>query len=113
MIKAVQSDIFNNNIHVQEFEPRVRSHISHILAVEIVRQQLLPEDIPIRIKTIEKPVFENEIDINEDYDSITDINKKIRYLFTIRGYTPREIMKEVDKTYTRVKNVIKKIKING
>lgn len=113
MIKLVQQDIYDNNIHVQQYEPRVRSHISFTLASELVKNLLTVEDIPTRVKNMDKPVFDDDIDPNEKYEDITEINKKIRYLFIVKGQSPRDIMKEVGKTYTRVKNVIKKIKTNG
>ena len=109
MIKALAHSLFTTNVHVQSLDRKAAAHVAFVLATEISQNKITEEDIPKRIKTIDIPLFETGDEVEQRYEDITAINEKIRFLFT-NGLSPREISKEVGKTYTRVKNVIKKIK---
>jgi len=106
--KTLAKEIYDDKL-LSPFTEKQRVHIAYNLALEIELGKIKRESMAERIKTIEIPDFQNgtpdaEIDVN-----LLTINKKIEYYYN-KGLTPREIMDKVGKTYTRVKNIIKKLR---
>jgi hypothetical protein len=93
---------------LSKFNEKQRVHLSWNLAVEIHSGSLKEADIEHRLKEIPIPNFDQPDIVEVDVESLP-INKKIEHYYN-KGDSTREIMKKVGKTYTRVKNIIKKIR---
>lgn len=106
MIKDIAHRLFNEDKTLRKYNEKNRSYLAYTLAREINEGSLKESDVPKRIKTIELPKFNVS---DEVCDESKSINQQIKMLFN-EGKNPRQITKLTGKTYTRVKNVIKKIK---
>lgn len=97
---------------LQNYDKNSKAYIASVLATEIWEDKLTMDGIGERIKTIIVPIY-GTVDVKviteEDIEKMP-INEKIEYYYKVKNLTPREIMRMVGKTYTRVKNIIKKIR---
>lgn len=107
--KTIAKRLYDDPI-LSPYTEKQRVYISYSLAVEIKTGKLKSDNIPIRLKNMVIPGFQNEVvEIEEAEVKKLPINRQIEYYF-YKGLSARDIMDKVHKTYTRVKNITKKLR---
>lgn len=87
------------------FEEKAKNYYMWYIAVDIFEQTIAIDEIWDRLLCIPVPVFEHRVLEMKDISNLP-INKQIEH-YHRQGFSVRQIAKRVNKTYTRVKNVVK------
>ena len=100
--RIIKSDCFKG------IETAAANIMAWNIAKEIKEGQTLEENLEERLKKYDVPTFSERAKINIPVENMT-INQKIAYYYR-NEISTRQISIMLDKSYTRVKNVIKNLK---
>jgi hypothetical protein len=87
------------------YERKARNYYLWFIAVDVFEQLVALDEIEDRLLCISVPVFEKKT-LEANDITLLPINKQIEH-YHMQGLSVRQISKQVNKTYTRVKNVVK------
>ena len=110
-IKTISKRILTSGV-IKNYTDEESVHIADTLAIMVFEGKLeeTAESMAAKIKSLNFQGFEKRI-INEEDLENSSVNTQIEYMYN-SGKSIREISLELGKSYTRVKNIVKKMKDN-